>query len=202
MSLEALPCSIINGIRKVMFHFLWNNHSKTQRYYLCRWEALSKPKKLGGWGFRNLWFFNTALNTNTLWRVLTRDNVWHRVVMDKYLQNTTLDNWLRKPSHFIKSTSRIWSSLVHIIPLILHRISWRPGAGIHIFIGRDKILGLGERSFLQDETIVRFNQFQVYVLSQAVVERNPRMTSEVWRNNSDLGLTGALADDWKTLLKN
>jgi hypothetical protein len=57
MSMEALPRSVINRIRKVMFQFLWNGHSETQHYHLCRWEALSRPKKYGGWGFRNLYLF-------------------------------------------------------------------------------------------------------------------------------------------------
>jgi hypothetical protein len=70
ISMEALPRSILSMIRKVMFHFLWNGHSESQHYHLCRWEALSRPKKLGGWGFRNILFFNKALNTNTLWRLL------------------------------------------------------------------------------------------------------------------------------------
>jgi hypothetical protein len=51
MSMEAIPRSVINKIRKLMFHFLWNGQSDTQQYHLCRWETLSRPKKNGGWGF-------------------------------------------------------------------------------------------------------------------------------------------------------
>jgi len=51
MSMEAIPRSVINKIRKLMFHFLWNGHLDTQQYHLCRWETLSRPKKNGGWGF-------------------------------------------------------------------------------------------------------------------------------------------------------
>jgi len=59
---------------------------------------MSRPKKLGGWGLRNLFIFNNASNTTTLWRLLNRDSIWHRVVCEKYLQNTPLETWLRKPS--------------------------------------------------------------------------------------------------------
>jgi hypothetical protein len=93
MSMEALPHSVINKIRKVMFHFLWNGHSDTQH----RWEVLSRPKKNGGWGFRNLFHFNMALNAITLWQVLTQESIWHQVIRDKYLHNSTLINWLRFP---------------------------------------------------------------------------------------------------------
>lgn len=116
----------------------------------------------------SLYYFNTALNTNTPWRVLNQDSIWHRVVLDKYLQNTTLVNWLRKPTHFISSTSRVWSSLVRTIPIILHWLSWRPGAGHLIMIGRDRILGLGERSILLNDTInlVKIRNRLLFLLKQ------------------------------------
>jgi hypothetical protein len=156
----------------VMFQFLWNGHSETQHYHLCRWEVLSRPKKIGGWGLQNLFLFNTALNTNTLWRVLSQDSIWHRVVFGKYIQNQSLVNWLRKPSHLISSASRIWSSLLHTLPIIQHWLCWRPGAGFQIEIGRDKILGLGESSFLRNETIKHLNHNRVFVLAQVSVAKN------------------------------
>jgi hypothetical protein len=96
----------------------------------------------------------------------------------------------------LNHASRIWSSLVRTIPIILHWISWRPGARFHILIGRDRILGLGERSFLLNETINQLNQKQVYVLAHAVVARNPITTTELWMSSTDLGLTGLIAEDW------
>jgi hypothetical protein len=62
-----------------MFQFLWSGHSDTQHYHLCRWEVLSRPKKLEGWGFRNISIFNLALNVITLWRVLTQTSLWQKV---------------------------------------------------------------------------------------------------------------------------
>jgi hypothetical protein len=147
MSMEALPHTVLNKIRKMMFHFLWNGHSDTQQYHLCRWEVLSRPKKNGGWGFRNLTHFNLALNAITLWRVLTQESIWHQVIRDKYLHNSTLINWIRRPSHNCNSTSRIWSSLIRSIPIINHWLSWCPGAGHLISIGRDRILGIGDSPF-------------------------------------------------------
>jgi len=158
MSMEALPRSVINKIRKVMFHFLRNGHSETQQYHLCRWEVLSRPKKNGGWGFWNLFHFNTDLNANTLWRVLTQESIWNQVLMDKYLQNSTLINWLRFPSHIFNSTSRIWSNLTRTIPIINHWLNWRPGVGHLITIGRDQILSISYRSFLHEETITLLNK--------------------------------------------
>jgi hypothetical protein len=92
MSMEVLPRIVLNRIRKLMFQFLWSGHSVAQHYHLCRWEVLSRPKKLGGWGFCNLTIFNQALNAITLWRVLTQPSIWQQVIRDKYLHNATLLN--------------------------------------------------------------------------------------------------------------
>jgi hypothetical protein len=199
MSMEALPRSVIKKIRKLIFKFLWNGHSESQHYHLCSWETLSRPKKNGGWGFRNLYHFNTALITNTLWRVLNHESLWHQVIMDKYLQNATLTNWLRKHSHFFKAASRIWSSLVRTTPIILHWLSWRPGAGHLITIGRDRILNIGDNSFLHPETI-SFKSKKVTVLAQATVAKDPITLAEKWKSNNDLGLTGFHSAEWESFI--
>jgi hypothetical protein len=120
MSMEALPRSILTKLRKMMFHFLWKGHSNSQQYHLYRWEVLSRPKKHVGWGIRNLTQFNLALNIVTLWRALTQESIWHQVIRDKYLLNSTLINWFRMPCHKYNSDSRIWLSLTHMLPIINH----------------------------------------------------------------------------------
>jgi hypothetical protein len=64
MSMETIPRSVLNKIQKLMFNFLWSGHKETQHYHLCRWDLLSRPKKCGGWGFHNLFHFNTSLTIN------------------------------------------------------------------------------------------------------------------------------------------
>jgi hypothetical protein len=68
--------------------------------------------------------------------------------MEKYLQNSMLINWLRMPTHCFNSASRTWTSLTRTIPIITHWLSWRPGSGHLISIGRDQILGIGNIPFL------------------------------------------------------
>jgi hypothetical protein len=118
MSMEAIPRSVLCKIRKMMFHFLWHGHKESQQFHLCRWETLSRPKKNGGWGFRNLAHFNLALNASTLWRVLTQKGIWHNVIMDKYFSSSTVINWLRLASQKSPSASRIWTSLTNSVHII------------------------------------------------------------------------------------
>jgi hypothetical protein len=114
------------------------------KIHLCRWDLLSRPKKNGGWGLRNLVLFNTTLNVNTLWRVLTQQGIWHKVLRDKYLKNSTVINWYRLASQKVSATSRMWNSLVQTVHVIIHWLSWSPGKGHYINLGRDQILGLGK----------------------------------------------------------
>jgi hypothetical protein len=120
MSMEALPQTTLNRIRKLMFHFLWIGHLEAQQYHVCRWEILSRPKNIGGWGFCNLSLFNIALNASKLWRVLTQPSIWQKVIKEKYLHNMMLMNWIRHSSHQCNSTLRIWKSLRRTLPVINH----------------------------------------------------------------------------------
>jgi hypothetical protein len=106
-----------------------------------------RPKSCGGWGFRNLIHFNTTLNANTLWRVLTQDGIWHRIVMDKYLHQSTIENWLRNDTFHLRSASRIWNNLLKSIHIITHWLSWLSGSGNLISVGNDFILGLRDKVY-------------------------------------------------------
>jgi hypothetical protein len=120
MSLEAIPRTILNQIQKLMFKFLWNGSIDSQKFHLCRWDLLSRPKKSGGWGFRNLVVFNTTLITNSLWRVLTLQGIWHKLSRDKYLRKFIVIEWIRLTNHKTYATSRIWNNMVQYVHVILH----------------------------------------------------------------------------------
>jgi len=161
MSIESVSRSIINNIRKVIFHYLWNGCNDSCQFHLYRWDMLSRPKRNGGWGFLNLYHFNLALNVVTLWRLLNQQSIWHQVIFDKYLHNNTLFYWLRQPTHNLHVVSRIWASLVRSLHALNHWISWNPWAGKHISIGIDKILGMGEASILSLELVEVLNLKQI-----------------------------------------
>jgi hypothetical protein len=144
MSLEIIPNTVLNNLRRIMFNFLWKGNNDTKSFHLCKWESLTLPKKFGGWGLRNLFDFNKDLVENSLWRVLRYEGIWHKVIIDKYLPHTTVKNWFRSPSFFYNTTSRFWRGLMKAIHLITHWLSWSPGSGHLIEIGRDNILGMGE----------------------------------------------------------
>jgi hypothetical protein len=89
MSLEIIPITVLNNLRKIMFNFLWKGNSDSKSFHLCKWERLTIPKCYGGWGLRNLIDFNKALAAHTLWRVLKNEGIWHNIIVDKYLPHST-----------------------------------------------------------------------------------------------------------------
>jgi hypothetical protein len=105
-------------------------------------------KIFGGWGIRNIFDFIKSLAAKTLWKVLNAEGIWHRVIFDQYIHNTTLITWLISYSFHLNGTSRIWSGLLKVIHLITHGLCLNPGIGKQIALGKDHILGMGNSSFL------------------------------------------------------
>jgi len=85
LSLYKVPCSILAGIRKRIFSFIWKGSHTSKKIHLARWELLSMPKNKGGWGLKNLSLFSQALRLKSLWRGLTANTFWCQVLADKYL---------------------------------------------------------------------------------------------------------------------
>jgi hypothetical protein len=116
--------------------------------------------------------------------------------MDKYMPNTTVTNWFRLASHKQTSASRIWNSLIKSVHVITHWLSWLPGSGHLISISRDRILGLGDSSFLSDALITLLRQQRITVLAQAKGSQDHFTYSENWICSEELGITGNLATEW------
>jgi ribonuclease HI len=196
MSLEKIPSSILKLLRRLSFNFLWSGQNDIQRFHLCSWETLSRPIQAGGWGLKNLAIFNTALLANSFWRALTHDNLWHRVIIDKYLGNLPLIDWIRKPSHYQQRASPFWKGLILSSKVILHWLRWRPGTGSDISLGRDKILGLENRSLLPSSLRSQLASCNIVCLAQARVASNVTPLPDIWLNSGQLNLGGDAASDW------
>jgi hypothetical protein len=152
---------------KICFNFLWNGNNTTCHFHLCSWEVLSRPKSCGGWGLRNLEHFNLALLANTLWNTLFGRGLWHNIVMDKYLRHSDVIQWFRSTIFEASSASRIWRNLLKSIHLLLHWQVWLPGSGNQVRIGRDMILGMGEKALLSQALLDHLSRKEIKVLVNA-----------------------------------
>jgi hypothetical protein len=112
--------------------------------------------------------FKQALATKSLWRVLTQDGIWHRVIYGKYITPLSLTSWLRHTVTCPTIASPIWRSLLKNLHFIQHWLCWKPGSGHSIHIGRDVILGLGSTAFLTPGLLNYLREKQVFYLFQAM----------------------------------
>lgn len=92
--LQKLPVTIIQVIRSRLFNFIWSGKPSSRKWHMCSWQSLSWPKALGGWGLRNLEWFNEAMLTRSIWRAFTDEGLWSRVIRVKYLKTYNSLQWL------------------------------------------------------------------------------------------------------------
>jgi len=146
MVLATIPGSILKRIRQLMFSFLWTGGSTKHNLHLCRWDSIAKPKSVGGWGIWNIFLFKQALETKSLWRVLTQDGIWNRVIYGKYITPHCFSSWIKHTDNCPAIASPIWRSLLKNIHIIQQWLCWKLGPSHAIHIGRDAIMGLGSSS--------------------------------------------------------
>jgi hypothetical protein len=96
-------------------------------------------------------------------------------------------NWLRSSSFQNMGFSRIWSGLIKSIHLINHGLFWIPGRGTQIVLGKDRILGMGNSSFLSTNLINALHLRNVKTLAQV------SSPSEDWVFSFH---TGKVAENW------
>jgi hypothetical protein len=196
MSLERIPAKVTSILRRLSINFLWNDQDSKRRFHLCNWQELSKPRKAGGWGLKLLTFFNSALLASSFWRALTANSIWSQLIKAKYLGSLPLYDWLRKPSLKQPWASSYWKGMVASSQVILHWIRWKPGNGTKILIGRDKILGLGDQSFLSPLLCARLEALGYSYLFQVKRPVAAPSLLDDWLDSAYLSLDGPLALEW------
>jgi hypothetical protein len=107
-----------------------------------------------------------------------------------------MKNWLRFELFQYVSGSKIWNSLIKVIPLITNWLSWKLGTGHIVAIEREKILGLGADSILSNLLINALRQKHVSVLAQAWTPQEQDSLLTTWYNILELELIGNFEVEW------
>jgi hypothetical protein len=196
MALVAIPVSVLNKIRQLIYSFLWSGGSDKKHLHLSSWDSIARPKYLGGWGLRNIFLFSKALATNSLWRVLANDGIWHSVILGKYLPHCSVATWLRlatiridKCISDLEKSAKITAYYPTLVVLEARIWSFGPH-------GLDSILGMGTSAFLSQELLASLKQHNIYFLFQAKGTLHPGTLFTQWKGSTELGLTGNMAAEW------
>ena len=111
-SLCNVPKTIINKIRMMIMAFIWSGEVKQFKYHLVCWEVISHPMEKVGWILKNMHLFSWDLREKILWLVIIGDNLWSKVIEEKYIHRTTTFQWVRSFKKPDRNISNIWVGLL------------------------------------------------------------------------------------------
>jgi hypothetical protein len=104
---------------------------------------MTKSKKEGGLGFRDLYGFNLAMLARQAWRMLTNpESLCAKVLKAKYFPNCSILEASSSPG-----VSYTWRSILKGVGLLKEGIVWRVGDGTNINIWTDPWLARDDARF-------------------------------------------------------
>jgi hypothetical protein len=125
MSCFKLPRGLCKHIDGVLRDFWWRSKEGRRRTCWAAWDDMSKPKHMGGLGFRNIELFNLALLARQAWWLLQ--------------DPSSLSAWVLKAAYFPAGDlldaevgslpSRVWRSVVDSIQVLHQGLICRIGSG-------------------------------------------------------------------------
>ena len=85
MSFFEIPKGVRKKLDYFRSHFFWQCDEHKRKYRLFKWNILCQPKDQRGLGIQNLDLKNIALLSKWLYRLLTTDGTWQKIIHNKYL---------------------------------------------------------------------------------------------------------------------
>lgn len=98
MSCFELPVNLCKRIQSVLTRFWWDANDSQKKMCWTSWSTMTKPKKLGGLGFRDIQLFKQALLAKQTWRIMKNPHcLLARVLQGKYCQKEPI-NTVKQPA--------------------------------------------------------------------------------------------------------
>lgn len=114
MSCFRIPTSLCGEIESMCAKFWWGGNSEKKKIHWKEWKLLTKPKKEGGMGFRDLVTFNKALLAKQIWRIiLNPDSLVAKVLKARYFKHTDIMD-----ATLGSNPSYIWRSIMWSKPTL------------------------------------------------------------------------------------
>ncbi|KAE8773418.1 Alanyl-tRNA synthetase [Hordeum vulgare] len=134
MSCFKLTRKVCKSLVLIMGKYWWSSSVDRRSLHWLSWDVVSKPKKQGGMGFRDLELFNIALLGKHWWRLTTNLSLLcARVLKGKYFPD----------GHFMQATaprssSTTWRAIIAGKETLQLGLIKRVGTGSSISIWEDK----------------------------------------------------------------
>ena len=120
-----LTKSLCDELSMMIAKYWWSQQDKNNKIYWLRWDKLTRPKKKGVLGFRDLHLFNMAMLCRQARRLLTNpDTLCGQVFKAKYFPQSDILN-----CHPHSEVSYTWRSLLKGTELLKEGLIWRISNG-------------------------------------------------------------------------
>jgi len=169
--------------------------------HLVNWKRISKPKKKGDWGIKNVFWFLKDLATKSFWRSLMVPRLWHEVIHKKYLKKKSVIDWFREGRKNLKGIPNYWRALTSSLPIITDWLAWKPGNGWDIKIGVDPIIGAQSFYKLSKNLISTLHSNGIKLLAQVGFAANDDQNIPRWKSVEILGLAEEHKEECDLYLK-
>jgi len=148
MALVWSPKGILEKVRLIFFIFLWVGSKDHFVIPWVKWDILASPKSLGGWGLKNIFYFSKALAAKSVWRLITTDSIWNKVISKKYISPDSMEEWIIRPTKETSNCSIIWKVITNSFQVVGDGLAWHVGKGTQFRVGIDPWPGSGRNHIL------------------------------------------------------
>nr|XP_027093548.1 uncharacterized protein LOC113713943 [Coffea arabica] len=133
MSCFKLPKKLCKEINSTMANYWWGEENGKNKIHWKAWNKISRDKKAGGLGFKDLEAFNLALLGKQIWRLLTQPNLLvSRVLKSRYHPKQSIFK-----CKVAGNASWIWKGLMRARQLVEEGTRKRIGNGLSTNIWED-----------------------------------------------------------------
>nr|XP_051221174.1 uncharacterized protein LOC127339353 [Lolium perenne] len=168
MACFRLPRGLCDHINSLIRQFWWGSKQGKRKVHWVSWEVMTRPKHLGGLGFRDIELFNLSLLARQSWRILQEPNsLSARLLKAIYFPNSSILEAELGPH-----PSKIWRSILDGREVLAQGLIRRIGDG--------RTTKIWEHNWLPRDTnmrpIVSLKQNPPILVSHLIDE-----TSSTWR---------------------
>ena len=138
MTCFKLPVSLCKRIQAAVTRFWWDDSVGQQKMAWTSWEKMTKPKAIGGLGFRDFQAWNDAFLGKLAWRLHNNpDLLLSKVLFGKYCHSESFMEVTQK-----SASSHGWRGVLIGRDLLKENMGWVVGNGSSIRIWDDAWLSL------------------------------------------------------------
>jgi len=88
MNVFALPMELCSDLNSMITRFWWGTTATKKKLSWVSWKKMTRPKREGGLGFRDLYQFNQALLASQVWKLLQRpQSLLYRMLKARYFRH-------------------------------------------------------------------------------------------------------------------